>query len=257
MIRTAMLAAVAVAAIAASAVAQQAPAPAAPPADYSAVIGPPPPKGSAQDKADRAIFKATRKLEGSPRWQMATQDAGLTMPAVANDTFSCPLGIDITQQDTPRLVALLGRTIRITGGASAVPKEFYKRPRPMVEYPKAHVCAPLRDPKNWSYPSGHTALGWGMALVLAELAPERAKDILDRGHAYGESRMVCGVHWSSDVSAGREVAAAALAVARNDASFQADMAAAREEIAAARAKGAKPTRDCAADAAALAQDIPR
>jgi acid phosphatase (class A) len=93
--------------------------------------------------------------------------------------------------------------------------------------------------------------------VLAELAPERSKEILDRGHAYGGSRMVCGVHWSSDVSAGREIAAAALAVARNDAAFQADMAAARAEIAAARARGSKPARDCAADAAALAQPLPR
>lgn len=256
MIRHALFAALAVSALAAAAFAQPATPPAAPPG-LSDVIGPPPPKGSAQDKADRALFKATRKLEGSPRWKMAVQDANLQMPAVANDTFSCPLGIRITPEETPRLVALLGRTIRITGGSGSAPKEFYKRPRPMAVYPKANVCAPLGDPKNWSYPSGHTALGWGMALVLAELAPERAKEILDRGHAYGESRMVCGVHWSSDVTAGREIAAAALAAARNDPAFQADMAAARDEIAAARANGGAPARDCAADAAALATPLPR
>jgi acid phosphatase (class A) len=257
MIKQGLFAALAISALAAVASAQPVAVPAAAPIDLSAVIGPPPPKGSAQDKADRAIFKATRKLEGTPRWKMAVQDANLRMPAVANDTFSCSLGINITPEETPRLVALLGRAARIGGGAGSVPKEFYKRPRPMVEYPKAKVCAPLGDPKNWSYPSGHTALGWSMALVLAEIAPERAKDILDRGHAYGESRMVCGVHWSSDVSAGREAAAGALAIARNDPAFQADMTAARAEIAAARAKGSTPKRDCAADAAALATPIPR
>jgi acid phosphatase (class A) len=33
-----------------------------------------------------------------------------------------------------------------------------------------------------------------MGLILAELAPERATPILNRGRAYGESRVVCGVH---------------------------------------------------------------
>ena len=30
---------------------------------------------------------------------------------------------------------------------------------------------------------GHTAIGWGFALILSELAPDRADDLLARGRA--------------------------------------------------------------------------
>jgi acid phosphatase (class A) len=46
--------------------------------------------------------------------------------------------------------------------------------------------------------------------------------------------------------------AAAVARLHADPVFQADMAAARQEIAAVRARGLAPTRDCAAESAALA-----
>ena len=56
---------------------------------------------------------------------------------------------------------------------------------------------------SFSYPSGHATQGWAYALILASLVPEKATPILARGRAYGESRIVCGVHWLSDVAAGR------------------------------------------------------
>ena len=64
--------------------------------------------------------------------------------------------------------------------------------------------------------------------------------------------MVCNVHWESDVVAGRILGAGVL-VARlhADASFREDLEAAKAEFAAVRAKGLKPRRDCAAEAAAL------
>ena len=81
-----------------------------------------------------------------------------------------------------------------------------------------------------SYPSGHSAIGWGWALTLSQLAPERAEALLARGRAYAQSRMVCNVHWLSDTEAGMAVGAAAFARLQNDALFQATMAAARQEL---------------------------
>ena len=60
--------------------------------------------------------------------------------------------------------------------------------------------------KNGSYPSGHTAFGWAWGLILSELVPTRTNEIIRRGRAYGVSRMVCNVHWKSDVEAGRAMA---------------------------------------------------
>ncbi len=106
--------------------------------------------------------------------------------------------------------------------------------------------------KNGSYPSGHTATGWGWALILAEISPREADTILARGCAFGESRNVCNVHWHSDVVQGRLIAAGTVARLHANSAFRADLEAARTELAYIRSKGLKPTRDCNAEAAALA-----
>ncbi len=88
--------------------------------------------------------------------------------------------------------------------------------------------------------------------MLSEIAPERANALALRGVAYGQSRMVCGVHWQSDVDAGRTVAAAVVAQLHGNADFRAQLGAARQEVASQRATGAGPARDCTAEARALA-----
>ena len=105
--------------------------------------------------------------------------------------------------------------------------------------------------KDGSYPSGHTAIGWGWALILTELVPDRAEEILARGRAFGESRNVCNAHWYSDVVAGRLVGAAAVAKLHANREFLAAMDAARVDINRAREQGLTPKSDCAAEAKAL------
>ena len=105
---------------------------------------------------------------------------------------------------------------------------------------------------NGSYPSGHSSLGWAWALILSEIDPEHANAILARGRAFGESRVICGVHWQSDVEEGRFMGASAVARLHADPAFRADLEAARAELAGIRAKNLKPTRDCRAEAAAMA-----
>jgi len=76
--------------------------------------------------------------------------------------------------------------------------------------------------------------------------------VLARGLAFGHSRVVCGVHWQSDVEAGRVIGASVVSRLHADPVFAAQLAGARAEIAAARAAGSKSPLDCAADAQALA-----
>ena len=106
--------------------------------------------------------------------------------------------------------------------------------------------------KDGSYPSGHTAIGWAWALILTEIVPSRTDAILARGRAFGDSRLVCNVHWQSDVNEGRVMGASTVARLHADVGFRGDLDAAKTEYAVAVAKGLKPSRDCAAEAAALA-----
>nr|WP_281287806.1 hypothetical protein [Phreatobacter stygius] len=87
---------------------------------------------------------------------------------------------------------------------------------------------------------------------MAEINPERSNEILARGLAFGQSRVICNAHWQSDVEAGRIMAAATLSRLHSDAAFLADLQAAREELTRARQANLEPRTSCVDEAAALA-----
>ena len=220
--------------------------------DSLALLPPPPAKGSAAMALDEEVNRKCLAFKGKPRWDLAAQDAVLKFPE-ASGTFACALGAPITAKDMPHLYTLLIRTLADAGQTTKKAKDYYSRARPFMVN-KEPSCTPADEnalAKNGSYPSGHTTIGWAWALILTELAPDRADEILARGFAFGESRLVCNVHWQSDVTAGRIMGAAMVARLHADPSFRADLEAARAELAAVRARGLKPRRNCAAEAAAL------
>lgn len=222
--------------------------------DSRALLPPPPGAGSAQAAADLDAYKSTRALRGTARWALAVQDAKLSFPAAAS-TFECALQLPITPQGTPNLNMLLRRTLADAAVATRGAKHQYQRQRPFAASGE-QSCTPADEPalaKDGSYPSGHTAIGWAWALVLTQAAPQNMNALLQRGYAFGFSRVICGVHWQSDVEAGRTIGAAVVARLQSDETFNAQLALARQEIAQAQAQGLKPATDCAAEAAALAQ----
>lgn len=222
--------------------------------DTVAILPPPPAAGSAAAAADEELYRATRRLKETPRWAQAAKDAELRFPK-ATEHFSCALGVAISAEATPHLNMLLRRVRMDSSRANDKPKDHYKRPRPFM-VSKEPSCTPKSDAaaKPDSYPSGHASIGWAWALTLAEVAPERADAILARGYAYGHSRVVCGVHYRSDVESGRVVGAATVARLHADPVYTAQVALARKEVLAAWAAGSRPAPDCAAEAQALALD---
>ena len=94
-------------------------------------------------------------------------------------------------------------------------------------------CTPGWDKglrQDGSYPSGHSTVGFGISLILAELVPDRAAQIIARGREIGDSRRVCNVHWLSDIEEGRVVATATVMRLNANPVFQADLQAARKEL---------------------------
>jgi acid phosphatase (class A) len=206
--------------------------------DTLRILPPPPAADSARDRADRKVFAETRSLKDGPRWALAQNDIDQT--ALLED-MACAIGVELTPTNAPRLTALLKRVYPDLRRAVNRPKDAWGRKRPyLVE--EGPICAPKTPDLAASadYPSGHSTLGWTVGLILAELAPDRATDILVRARAYGESRVVCGVHSPSAVEAGRTNASALVAALHGDPAFRADMDAARAEVAAARKAGPAP-----------------
>jgi acid phosphatase (class A) len=225
--------------------------------DSLLLLPPPPETGSAALAHDEEVHKNASALRDTPRYRLAALDAELVFPRAA-DAFACTLGVPVDMEHTPRLYQLLARTETDAGSSTAGVKNRYMRKRPFVVHDEP-TCAPgdeahLRT--NGSYPSGHTTLGWAWALVLAQVDPSRANAILARGRSFGESRLVCNVHWQSDILEGRFMGASVVSQLNTVAEFRKDVAAASAELVKVRAQGLQPARDCAMEATALTQKIP-
>jgi acid phosphatase (class A) len=88
---------------------------------------------------------------------------------------------------------------------------------------------------SYAWPSGHAAVGRLTALTLSAAEPGREAALMQWGDALGANRLACRVHWVSDVVAGRRLADAMYAKLATIPAFQADLAAARAELARAPA----------------------
>jgi acid phosphatase (class A) len=220
--------------------------------DSAALLPPPPLAGSIAQSRDEEVSQMMLPLHGTPRWNLAAEDANTEFPEAAG-IFSCALNAPLTEKDTPHLYLLLSRTLADAGASTDQAKIKYHRKRPFMVNNQS-TCTPNLEKymiSSGSYPSGHSTAGWAWALILSEIAPERTDAVLARGLAFGESRLVCNAHWYSDVVAGRVMGAATVARLHADPVFRADLEAAKAEFASLSRRGLKPQRDCAGEAAAL------
>jgi acid phosphatase (class A) len=220
--------------------------------DHRRFLPPPPADDSVLGGADMDLYRATRSLEGQPRWQLAARDADIAQGDLLRD-FACSVGIDLGTAEAPATRKVLTRASADLFPLVGASKDFYKRPRPYLVENRPLCIVPTEDlTRGGSYPSGHSAAGWLYALLLAETVPEHASAILARGRAYGESRVVCGVHYLSDIEGGRTLATALAAVLAASDEFAGDILAARREVAALRDPSLAPAEEtCAAEPAAL------
>lgn len=200
------------------------------------IVGGPPAEDSPQAAAERAWFLETRALEGSSRWTQAAADAEL-FGDLGHASFACAIGKAITVRDTPTLSTMLDRLVMDTARSVGVLKTTFNRPRPMVGHDDAPLCVAREDwmKTNSSYASSNAAAGWAWALVLAELYPQKASAVLVRGREFGENRVICGLHYASDITAGQTMAAATVARLHANPAFLKDLETARAELAAAPA----------------------
>ncbi|AQS41620.1 MAG: Acid phosphatase [Candidatus Tokpelaia hoelldobleri] len=208
--------------------------------DSLALLPAPPEEISPTFKADIVAFQEGLKLRTTARGELATRDANLA-PEALSDIFTEVLEIKLSPQTTPVTYNLIYRMGWDLGGYAVYDaKHHYNRARPFMYY-NITSCQPDDEAglrKDGSYPSGHAAMGWGWALILAEIVPERKEKILQRGLEYGQSRVICGAHWQSDVDAGLIIGAATVSRLHSEPKFASQLEAAKQELAIARQKSA-------------------
>ena len=192
----------------------------------------PPDTSSVAFLYDYNRYQWGRSLRSTYRGRIADFDTFWQTDSVLKG-FAPVFGFYITRTSAPETYKLIARAaIDAEYGVDGA-KECYMRKRPYMQFHE-HTGCPTDEEElshNGSYPSGHSAIGWATALLLAELNLSCANAIIQRGYEYGQSRVIEGYHYQSDVDAARLSSSAVVATLHGDAEFQKQMEKARRELA--------------------------
>lgn len=180
--------------------------------------------------SDSAVTK--QEIQELLRWQAArTPDQVAFAQADANITvfrFADTLGPTFTPENLPFLDKFFQSCVANVGLLTNAAKVFYHRPRPYVVDPAIHPVVP--KPGNDSYPSGHSTEGHFFAIVLADMVPEKAAELHARGDRFALNRVIGGVHYPTDIEAGKLSAIVIAERLFTSAEFRNDFEKARREL---------------------------
>jgi len=172
--------------------------------------GPPSP-GDGRFYYDSCQFVAGKALRDTPRGEVAKKDASIEVSYMMS-RFAEALERDFTPENYPKTKEYLEKSIMTARQAIVSAKAKYSRERP-YQYFNVPTSLPEFEELelNTSYPSGHTTRSWVAALCLVSVDPTHQNDILKVGYEMGQSRIIVGYHFQSDVDDARVAATAAFA----------------------------------------------
>ena len=218
------------------------------------LLPPPPEPNSAEQKRDVERVLQAQRTSTPARMKLAQDDADVSL-----NRFADVLRPNFALDKVPTVVAFFRKVARDTGAVVGIAKDCWERPRPFLADAQIHppgkmqqetAIAPGTAVQNtaphgpgspclpagptpafsYSYPSGHSTYGAVTGILLANMVPEKRRELFARAWDYGESRVVGGVHFPTDVESGRIEATAMVALMMQNAEFRADLAAARVEL---------------------------
>ncbi len=194
--------------------------------DLLAQLPPPPSADSREQAEDMARVLALQASRTPAQETFANADAEMSV-----FRFADVLGPDFTADRFPVAAAFFARIVSDGNEAYRPVKNHYARPRPFLASPLVKPCVdPATISRTGSYPSGHATVGMTMGIVLSEIVPERRGEIMERATAYGNNRVLAGVHYPSDVAAGRTAGRIIAESMMADPKFAVELDRARAEI---------------------------
>jgi acid phosphatase (class A) len=194
--------------------------------DLVHILAPPPIPDSPTGKADLQAVLATVNARTDASIKQAQDDDQRTV-----FRFADVLGPNFKTENLPLTTALFQHVYQDGNAATFAAKNFFKRTRPFVVDPEIKIIV-VQAP-DFSYPSNHSTFGNEAGILLAEMVPENAVAIFARGAEYAHNRVVAGVHFPTDVEAGRISASVIDNTLLHNPHFEADFAQAKTEVRAA------------------------
>jgi acid phosphatase (class A) len=211
--------------------------------DFTHLLAPPPAPGTAEQQRDIAAVLTMRANASAAERERAVADAEITPYR-----FADVLGPKFRENNLPKTDAFFKHVLDSIGPFIGAGKNYWHHDRPFVMDPNVRspdamikgVCndkGPGSPPTalcprgiNYSYPSGHSTYGTVVATLLGEMVPEKREALLARGRQYGDSRVINGVHFPTDVEAGRVEGTVMVVLMMQNERFRADLAEAKAEL---------------------------
>jgi len=197
--------------------------------DASRFLPAPPADGSAAAKAEVAELHAIEAARSAEALASAKSDDETKNASI----FARIMGPGFDLKALPATAKLMGEVRTEEKVAADSAKAYFKRKRPWIVDPSFRSCSRDDEPLS-GYPSGHATMGFAMAVVLADMAPDRAQALLARAQVYADNRLVCGMHFRSAIVAGQVLGTVVANDLLANPAFRADRDAAEAELRAAK-----------------------
>jgi acid phosphatase (class A) len=200
--------------------------------DLSAILPPPPAQDSAVSKAEIAeILRAQAEATAAGQAQAVADSKEEVF------LFGSVLGPNFNAGALP-ITAKFFQHVGTTETEFVTPAKIaFARPRPPLADGTIVPCEPLRP--SASYPSGHSTYAYLDAIVLVQMIPEMREAIFARAAEFAHNRVVCGVHYPSDLEAGKISAFAIGAYLLANPAFRTELGPAKTEARKALGLGAR------------------
>ncbi len=149
-----------------------------------------------------------------------------TRPEIVTDV----LGPHFTRAKLPKTFALLDNVVSDSKAVTKQAKDHWRLPRPYRADKRVKLLVPPLNPKNFSYPSGHTSTSLVLAHLLGSLVPDAHYALQHQAGRVANRRVLAGVHTPHDLTGGRVLGALIWQKLHSQPAFQTDFAAARAEV---------------------------
>lgn len=192
---------------------------------------PPPLVGSDAYKADMQADVDTQKTRTPAQADEARADS---LRSVFR--FAGVFGPNFNEQKLPLTKALFRDVAVETEELTDEVKHVFKRSRPFVDNPELHpiIATPGEGQRpsgqTPSFPSGHSTFAYTTGILLSAMIPEKRREIFERSESFSHNRLVAGVHFPTDIEAGRVCGTVIAYLLLHNERFAKDFAKAREEL---------------------------
>jgi acid phosphatase (class A) len=166
--------------------------------DAMKLLPAPPAAGSVETQEELKLLRRLQKHRTPEEIERCKAESELDMSA-----FQPVFGPWFTAENLPEMHKLFKQVHTESKTISDSAKKHFNRPRPHKADSRINPTLDKDKEDEPSYPSGHATRGILYALILCEIAPEKKEALLERGREIGWDRVIAGVHYPSDVAAGR------------------------------------------------------